>query len=63
MTPKDEIIKQLKQIINENQVLTDLVDLYVYSFEKIFLNQLYPKLDVVVRTSTIKEETDVLKLG
>ena len=63
MNPKDEIIKQLKQTIDENQVLTDLVDLYVYSFEKIFLNQLYSKLDIVVRTSTIKEETDVLKLG
>ncbi|MCK4379532.1 MAG: (Fe-S)-binding protein [Candidatus Lokiarchaeota archaeon] len=63
MNPKDEIIQQLKQIINENQVLTDLVDLYVYSFEKIFLNQLYPKPDVVVRTSSIKEERDVLKLG
>ncbi|MCK4380101.1 MAG: (Fe-S)-binding protein [Candidatus Lokiarchaeota archaeon] len=60
MTSKNEIIKQLKQIIKESQILTDLEDRYVYSFEKIFLDQSYPKPDIVVRTSSLKEENDIL---
>jgi len=56
MEYKNQIADKLKQILNESQVLTDLEDLYVYSFEKVFLNQNYPKPDIVVKVYSLKEE-------
>lgn len=62
MNSKNEIIEEIKQILKGSQVLTDLEDLYVYSFEKIFLDQTHIKPDIVVRVSSLKEENDVKKL-
>lgn len=61
MNTKNRIFEQLKKIVKDEQVLIDLEDRYVYSFEKIFLDQSYPKPDIVVRTSSLKEENDILK--
>ena len=63
MNSKNGIINQLNQILKKNQILTDLEDLYVYSFEKIFLDQTHIKPDIVVRVSSLKEESEVKKLA
>ncbi|MFX1269533.1 MAG: (Fe-S)-binding protein [Promethearchaeota archaeon] len=63
MKSKSEFIEQLKLILNESQILTDFEDLYVYSFEKTFLDQIYPNLDIVVKISSLKEEKKILELA
>ncbi|MFX0177708.1 MAG: hypothetical protein ACFE85_15960, partial [Candidatus Hodarchaeota archaeon] len=63
MESKNQIIEQLKRILKESQILTDLEDTYVYSFEKIFLNKVYPKPDIVVRVFSSKEEKEVVELA
>ncbi|MFW9947558.1 MAG: (Fe-S)-binding protein [Candidatus Odinarchaeota archaeon] len=63
MKSKNEFVKQLKEILNESQILTDFEDLYVYSFEKPFLDQIYPKLDIVVKSSSLEEEQEILELA
>ncbi|MFX1321408.1 MAG: (Fe-S)-binding protein [Promethearchaeota archaeon] len=62
MDSKNRIIQQLNRILKESQVLTDLEDRYVYSFEKIFLDQTYSKPDIIVRVSSLKEEKEVIEL-
>ena len=62
MKSKNEFIEQLKGILNESQILTDFEDLYVYTFEKAFLDQVYPNLDIVVKISSLKEEQKILEL-
>ena len=63
MKSKKEFIEQLKGILDESQILTDFEDLYVYSFEKTFLDQIYPKLDIVVKISSLKEEQKILEVA
>ncbi|MFX1588153.1 MAG: (Fe-S)-binding protein [Promethearchaeota archaeon] len=63
MKSKSEFIEQLKAFLNESQILTDFEDLYVYSFEKTFLEQMYPKLDIVVKTFSLEEEQKILELA
>ncbi len=63
MESKNQIADKLKQILTESQVLTDLEDIYVYSFEKVFLNQNYPKPDIVVKVYSLKEENEVMELA
>ena len=63
MESKNQIADKLKQILSESQVLTDLEDIYVYSFEKVFLNQNYPKPDIVVKVYSLKEENEVMELA
>ncbi len=62
MKLKNNIITRLKQNLKESQILTDLEDRYVYSFEKIFLDPTYPKPDFVVKVSSLKEENDIVDL-
>jgi glycolate oxidase len=56
MNSKNEIVEKLNQILQKGQLLTDLEDLYVYSFEKIFLEQKIIKPDIVVRVSSLIKE-------
>jgi glycolate oxidase len=63
MNSRKEIIEKLNHIIKNGQVLTDLEDLYVYSFEQIFLDQKYIKPDIVIRVSSSEEENDLKKLA
>ncbi|MFW9875537.1 MAG: (Fe-S)-binding protein [Candidatus Thorarchaeota archaeon] len=60
---KNKIIEKLNQIIKKGYVLTDLEDLYVYSFEKMFLDQLDIKPDIVIRGSSLDEESNLKKLA
>ncbi|UCC18846.1 MAG: (Fe-S)-binding protein [Promethearchaeota archaeon] len=60
---KFELIGKLNQILKKGQLLTDLEDLYVYSFEKIFLDQIYIKPDIVVRNPSLTEENEIKNLA
>lgn len=62
MKIKNDFVAQLKQNLKESQILTDLEDCYVYSFEKFFLDPAYPKPDVVVKVSSLKEKNIFLDL-
>lgn len=59
MNSKDKITEQLKRIVNEDRVLTDLEDRYAYSFEKIFLDKFDIIPDIIVRVSSLKEEAEI----
>lgn len=59
MNSKDRITEQLKRIVKKDQVLPDLEDRYVYSFEKIFLDRFDIQPDIIVRVSSLKEENEV----
>jgi glycolate oxidase len=59
---KNDVIALLKQNLKETQILTDLEDLYVYSFEKVFLDPINPKPDVVVIVSSVEEENKIIDL-
>ncbi|MFX0150342.1 MAG: (Fe-S)-binding protein [Candidatus Hodarchaeota archaeon] len=61
MKAKIEIVAQLKQLSKEIEVLTDLEDRYVYSFEKIFTKQTYSALDIVVKVSSPKETSRIIQ--
>jgi len=62
MKSRNKIIEQLQRVLKESQILTDLEDRYVYSFEKVFLDQAYLKPDIVVRVTSLKEENDIKEL-
>jgi len=49
------VIKKLRKMAGNSNVLTDPEDLYVYSFEQFFKQRQYPRLDAVVRVSSSKE--------
>ncbi|MFX0038530.1 MAG: (Fe-S)-binding protein [Promethearchaeota archaeon] len=63
MNSKNDIIEKLKKTIKKGQVLTDLEDLYVYSFEKIFSDQMYLKPNIVIRNVSLDEERELKKLS
>ncbi|MFX0043910.1 MAG: (Fe-S)-binding protein, partial [Candidatus Hodarchaeota archaeon] len=62
MNSKDRIAEQLKWIVTEDKVLTDLEDRYVYSFEKLFLDRFEIQPDIIVRLSSLKEEKEVIEV-
>ncbi|MFX1567721.1 MAG: (Fe-S)-binding protein [Promethearchaeota archaeon] len=59
MKPKDIIAEELKQFVKKDQILTDLEDCYVYSFEKIFLNRFDTQPDIIVRVTSINEKNEI----
>ncbi|MFX0185234.1 MAG: hypothetical protein ACFE95_19300, partial [Candidatus Hodarchaeota archaeon] len=60
MKSRTELVARLKQLSKELDVLTDLEDRYVYSFEKIFTKQAYPALDIIVKVSSSEETNKLL---
>ncbi|MFX1378191.1 MAG: (Fe-S)-binding protein [Promethearchaeota archaeon] len=63
MNSRNGLIEKLNGIIKKGQILTDLEDLYIYSFEQIFLDQKSTKPDIVVRVSSSDEENELRKLA
>ncbi len=63
MNSRNKFIEKLNQIVSKGQILTSLEDLYVYSFEQIFLEQKYLKPDIIVRVSSLVEENELKKLA
>jgi glycolate oxidase len=62
MEVQKALIEQLIQTSSEIHVLTDLEDRYVYSFEKIFLNQAYPLPDIVIKVYSSDQKEKILKI-
>jgi len=63
MTIDSNIVKSLQAIIGLANVLTDVEDLYVYSFEHIFRKQQYPTVKAIAKTQSPKEIEKILKLA
>ncbi len=63
MTLRAKTINLLQEIVGPANVLTDIEDIYVYSFEQIYREQRIPKLDAVVRTECPEEIIKVGKLA
>ncbi len=61
MPQKDSIIKSLRKIVGDSNVLTDPEDLYVYSFEHIFKQRQYPHIEVVVKASSNRQIKEILE--
>ncbi|MFX1495915.1 MAG: (Fe-S)-binding protein [Promethearchaeota archaeon] len=59
MSIKDKIIEKLNKIVKIDQILTDSEDLYVYSFEQVFLNQNKVKPDIVIRVCNKIDENKI----
>ena len=49
------VVKSLQKIVGLDNVLTDVEDLYVYSFEHIFQKQQYPTVKAIAKTQTHKK--------
>jgi len=62
MPLKDSVIKSLRKTVGDSNVLTDTEDLYVYSFEHIFKQKQYPRLEAVVKTSSNRQIKEILEL-
>jgi len=60
---RENIVEHLKQIVGATNVLTDMEDLYVYSYEHLFRRQQYPKLDLVLRVSSNEQAKKVQELA
>jgi len=61
--PQGSIIQRLKEIVGQSNVLTDVEDIYVYSFEKLFEKSHYPKLDVIVRVTDNEQANEIMELA
>jgi len=62
MSLNNSIINRLKKIVGNSNVLTDSEDLYVYSFEQFFRPRQYPKLGAVIRVTSDRQTSEILKL-
>ncbi len=63
MTFQGNLIQRLKEIVGQTNVLTDVEDLYVYSFEQMFKKPRYPKLDVVIRVTDNEQANEITELA
>jgi Fe-S oxidoreductase len=63
MPLKESVAKSLRKTVGDSNVLTDLEDLCVYSFEQFFKQKQYPRLDVVLRVSSGKQVREILELA
>jgi Fe-S oxidoreductase len=60
---KARITEYLKQIVGPANVLVDVEDLYVYSYERLFRKPRYSRLDGVVRVVSDEQAREVLELA
>jgi len=57
------VVKFLQKIVGLDNVLTDVEDLYVYSFEHIFRKQQYPTVKAIAKIQSPKEIKQILELA
>jgi len=57
------VVKSLQKIVGLDNVLTDVEDLYVYSFEHIFRKQQYPTVKAIVKTQSNNEIKKITHLA
>jgi heterodisulfide reductase subunit D len=62
MPLKDSVIKSLRKMLGDSNVLTDPEDLYVYSFEQIFRQRQYPHIEAVAKASSDRQIKEILRL-
>ena len=60
---KNGIAEDLRQGVGPKDILTDIEDLYVYSYERFFREGRYPRLDLVVRIDSNEEARRVVELA
>ncbi len=60
---KTSIVEDLRQIVGQKNVLTDIEDLYVYSHEQVFRKRQYSKLNLIVRVDFSEQAQQVMKLA
>jgi len=60
---KATIVANLRELVGPQNVLTDIEDLYVYSFEHFFKKRRYSKLDLIVRINSDKQIEQVIELA
>ena len=63
MSISTSVVKSLQKIVGSDSVLTDVEDLYVYSFEHIFRKQQYPTVKAVVKTQSDNEIKKITQLA
>jgi Fe-S oxidoreductase len=63
MPLKDSFTKSLRKTVGNSNVLTDSEDLYVYSFEHLFKQKQYSRLEAVVRADSNRQMKEVLELA
>jgi Fe-S oxidoreductase len=63
MTVDANVIKSLQAIVGLANVLTDVEDLYVYSFEHIFRKQQYPTVKAIAKTQSQNQINKILNLA
>ncbi len=63
MVSQKKLTEQLRLTSEKIHVLTDLEDRYVYSFEKIFMDQAYPLPDIVVKVYSADQKEKIIKLA
>ncbi len=63
MMLRSEIVKALAQIVEPKRILVSLEDIYVYSFEKILEDRRDSNFDVVVKTTSKEEISQIERLA
>ena len=63
LTLRTEIIDALREIVGDTNILTDIEDLYVYSYKQIYRERYLPEIDAVIKTESSKGIDKVLKLA
>ncbi|MHA2107587.1 MAG: (Fe-S)-binding protein [Candidatus Hodarchaeales archaeon] len=58
-----ELVEELSQLFTRGQVLTDIEDRYVYSFENIYTKPVHPMFDIVVRDDQFTASARLLDWG
>jgi len=57
------IAEDLRQVVGPKNVLTDMEDIYVYSYEQIFGKRQYPELGLIVRINSNEQAHQVIELA
>jgi len=60
---KTNIAKDLRQVVGPENILADMEDIYVYSYERIFGKRQYPELDLIVRINSNEQSQQVMELA
>jgi Fe-S oxidoreductase len=63
LTLQNKTIRLLQHIVGKENVLTEMEDCYVYSFEQIYRERPEAKIDCIVKTRSPKEIKDLLSLA
>ncbi len=63
MTLRTQTINDLQKIVGTGNVLTDIEDLYVYSFEQIYRGRRIQKFDAVVRIGHSEQTKKIMRMA